>query len=100
VAVSAEPNHAYPYLMPVDHPANVAARDVLIELYGKEPYYTRSGGSVPVCTLFQQVLGVYTASFGFALDDELQHSPNEFWRLSSFDKGQTAYCTLIERLGK
>lgn len=100
VKVTGESSHAYPYLMPMDHPANLAARDVLVELYGKEPYYTRSGGSVPVATLFQRVLGVYSASFGFAMDDELQHSPNEFWRLSSFDKGQTAYCMLIERLGR
>ena len=100
VTVTGESSHAYPYLMPPDHPANAAARDVLVALYGKEPYLMRSGGSVPVCPLFHKELGVYTASFGFALDDEYQHSPNEFWRLSSFDKGQTAYCMLIERLGK
>ncbi|MFV9503631.1 MAG: dipeptidase [Oscillochloridaceae bacterium umkhey_bin13] len=92
-------SHAYPYLAPEDFPGNVAVRDVLREMYGRDPYYVRSGGSIPVCTLFQQHLGVYTASFGFGLDDERQHSPDEFFRLSSFRKGQSGYCKLLERLG-
>ena len=90
---------AQPYLMPDDHPGNVAAREVLMELYGKEPYYVRSGGSIPVCGLFLQHLGVYTVGFGFGLADERQHSPDEFYRLSSFRKGQAAYCKLLARLG-
>lgn len=91
---------ASPYLIPEDDPGNVAAREVLVEIYGREPYYVRSGGSIPVCSLFQQHLGAYTTSFGFGMEDERQHSPNEFFRLSSFRKGQGAYCTLLERLGR
>jgi len=91
---------AYPYLVPPDEPGNAAVREVLKELYGREPYYVRSGGSIPVCSLFHQVLGAYTASFGFGLNDERMHSPDEFFRLASFRKGQTAYCKLLERLGR
>jgi acetylornithine deacetylase/succinyl-diaminopimelate desuccinylase-like protein len=100
VTVQALPNASLPYLMPADHPGNEAAREVLTELYGKEPYYVRSGGSIPVCTLFLNTLGVYTVNFAFALDDEKQHSPNEFFRLRNFDRGQGAYCQLLHRLGK
>ncbi len=100
VNVNTLPNASLAYLMPADHPGNEAAREVLTELYGKEPYYVRSGGSIPVCMLFLNTLGVYTVNFAFALDDEKQHSPNEFFRLSSFDKGQGAYCQLLHRLGK
>ncbi|MBO9312934.1 MAG: dipeptidase [Chloroflexus sp.] len=91
---------AYPYLIPEDDPGNIAVREVLIELYGREPYYVRSGGSIPICTLFQRQLGAYTSSFAFALDDERFHAPDEFFRLSSFRKGQAAYCMLLERLGR
>lgn len=91
---------AYPYLAPRDFPGNVVAREVLTELYEREPYYVRSGGSIPVCSLFEKHLGAYTASFGFGLYDERQHSPDEFFRLASFRKGQTAYCKLLERLGR
>jgi acetylornithine deacetylase/succinyl-diaminopimelate desuccinylase-like protein len=100
VTVQTLPNASLAYLMPADHPGNEAARDVLVEMYGKEPYYVRSGGSIPVCTLFLNTLGVYTVNFAFALNDEKQHSPNEFFRLSSFEKGQSGYCRLLHRLGQ
>jgi acetylornithine deacetylase/succinyl-diaminopimelate desuccinylase-like protein len=100
VAVTVHEAGAYPYLMPADHPANTAARDVHLQLYGKEPLYVRSGGTIPVCSMFLDSLGVYTLNFGFGLNDERIHSPNEFFRLSSFDRGQKGYCMLLERLGR
>lgn len=100
VSVYQLPGTARPYLVPADHPGNRAATDVLSELYGRSPYHIRVGGSVPVCELFQNHLGVYTVGFGFALDDEQFHAPNEFFRLSSFEKGQRAYCMLLERLAR
>ena len=100
VKVHIEKSMAQAYLMPSDHPGNAAARDVLMEMYGREPYYARSGGSIPVCTLFQNALGVYSLSFGFGLDDENIHSPNESFRLSSFYKGQDGYCMLLHRLAQ
>jgi acetylornithine deacetylase/succinyl-diaminopimelate desuccinylase-like protein len=93
-------SHAMPYLMPADHPGNLAARDVLVELYGREPYRARSGGSIPVCTLFKNSLDVYTVNFAFALNDEMQHSPNEFYRLESFHRGRHAYVKLLKRLAQ
>jgi acetylornithine deacetylase/succinyl-diaminopimelate desuccinylase-like protein len=89
---------AKPYLMPFDHPGNRAARDILVSMYGREPYEVRSGGSIPICTILLDELGVYTVNFAFALEDERQHSPNEFFRLSSFRRGQEGYCMLLERL--
>ena len=100
ITVDVEASASKPYLMPADHPGNDAARDVHLELYGKEPYYARSGGSIPFCALFHTMLGVYTVNFGFALPDERQHSPNEFFRLHNFEKGQKAYCMLLHRLSQ
>ncbi|NJM08394.1 dipeptidase [Candidatus Gracilibacteria bacterium] len=97
-SVSRIPFVAYPYMMPADHPGNVAARAVLSEMYGCEPYIVGSGGSIPVCSTFLRHLGVYTTNFGFAISDENFHAPDEFYRLSSFVKGQHAYCKLLERL--
>ncbi|MCC6170247.1 MAG: dipeptidase [Caldilineaceae bacterium] len=91
-------NSAVPYLMPADHPGNAAARRVHLRLYGKEPFYVRSGGSIPVLNMFLTSLGAYTVNFGFGLPDENIHSPNEFWRLSSFDRAQQAYCLLLHEL--
>ncbi|HWB99556.1 MAG TPA: M20/M25/M40 family metallo-hydrolase, partial [Bryobacteraceae bacterium] len=93
------PNAGWPYEASADHPGYRAARDVLVGLYGREPYYTRSGGSIPIVSLFHQELGVPTVIFGFGLPDENFHAPDEFFRLASFRRGQTAYVRLLLRLG-
>ncbi len=100
VTVTPSKSMAQAYLMPSDHPGNIAARDVLREMYGRDPYYARSGGSIPVCTLFLNSLGVYTVNFAFGLDDELIHSPNEFHRIASYLKNQRGYCMLLHRLAQ
>ena len=80
-------------------PGNQAVRNVHLSLYGKEPFQIRVGGSIPVCGLFQKYLNAYTINFGFGLNDERMHSPNEFFRLSSFERGQKGYCMLLHELG-
>lgn len=91
---------ARPYLIPADHPGNEVAASVLREVYGREPFYMRMGASVPVCETILTELGAYTVTFGFGLNDENLHSPDEFWRLSSFEKGQHAWGLLIGALGE
>ena len=100
VTVQPSPSSARPYLMPADHPANQMARAVLTELYGNAPYYARSGGSLPICNLFLSNLGAYTMSFAFGLQDENIHAPDEFFRISSFERGQKAYGMLFQQLGQ
>ena len=99
VSVSQEESGSKPYLMPAEHPGNRAAAAVHEELYGAAPYYVRSGGSIPFCSLMLDALGVYTVNFAFALRDERAHAPNEFFRLSSFERGQRGYALLLKKLG-
>jgi acetylornithine deacetylase/succinyl-diaminopimelate desuccinylase-like protein len=89
-----------PYLIPPDHPGLKVAASVLKDLYGKEPYHIRMGGSIPVNALFLKSLQAYTVVFAFSLQDEHQHSPNEFFRLASYDRGQKAYGMFLERMGE
>ncbi len=89
-----------PYSIAADHWGNRAAAAVLTEFYGREPYQTRSGGSIPITGVFQEQLGIDTIGFGFAIEDENFHAPDEFFRLASFRKGQLAYGRLLEELGK
>jgi acetylornithine deacetylase/succinyl-diaminopimelate desuccinylase-like protein len=89
---------ADPFLMEADHPGNQAAASVLKEVFDKEPYYIRIGGSLPICGLFQKHLGVDMVNFAFGLMDENIHAPNEFFRLKNFERGQRAYCMLLHRL--
>jgi len=100
VSVSLSPATASAYVMPIDHPGNRAAHAVMEEIYGHAPHYIRQGGTLPVCGLFRDLLGVYTVIFAFALEDENAHAPDEFFRLSSFERGQLAYCRILETLGE
>lgn len=100
VTVIKPENRAIPYLVPATDPGIRISASVLRDLYGKEPYYIRMGGTIPVNALFLQLLGVYTVIFSFGLQDECQHSPNEFFRLSSYERGQKAYGMLLKRLEK
>ncbi len=98
VRVDALGGRARPYRIPLDHPGNRAAAAVLTELYGREPYHVRSGGTIPVTGILLDQVGLYTVSFGFALPDENIHSPDEFFRLDSFRRGQEAYARLFQEL--
>ena len=91
-------SQALPYTMPTDHPGNRVAQLVLKEVYGKDPYYVRLGGTLPICELFLDKLAAYTVMFAFGLDDECIHAPNEFFRLRSFDRGLQAYGMLLQQL--
>jgi acetylornithine deacetylase/succinyl-diaminopimelate desuccinylase-like protein len=91
---------AAPYLIPPDHAGLRVAYSVLKDLYGKEPYWVRMGGTIPANAMFLAYLGACTVVFAFGHNDELQHSPNEFFRLSGYERGQKAYGMLLERLAK
>ena len=101
VTVALEPGQggAGPFLVPSGHNATGIAAQVLEEVYGKAPYRTRLGGSIPVMTTLLEVLGVHAVMFGFSHDDENLHAPNEFFRLDAFRRGQAAYVRLLQRLG-
>lgn len=91
---------ADPFLMPTGHNASKVAGDVLRDVYDREPYETRLGGSIPVMTVFLKELGVHGVMFGFSIGDENLHAPNEFFRLVNFERGQKAYCRLLEEVGR
>lgn len=55
--------------------------------FGKKPIATRSGGSIPIVALFERELGVKSVLFGFGLDSDNLHSPNEKYGLFNFYKG-------------
>ena len=99
VEVNPVDSKAEPYLIPSDHIGNQAAVTVLKELFGKDPYYARMGGTIPVCSILLKALDAYTVNFAFGLKDENIHAPDEFFRLKSFERGQKAYCMLLNELG-
>ncbi|WP_068298028.1 dipeptidase [Pararhodobacter sp. CCB-MM2] len=94
------PGGAPPFLAPAGHNAGSVASEVLAEVYGRAPYRTRVGGSIPILSTFAEVLGVHAVMLGFSHDDENLHAPDEFFRLDSFRRGQEVYARLLQRLGQ
>ena len=87
-----------PYFLPAEHPANRLATEVLREVYGVAPYETRTGGSIPVLPLFQEVLGAPAIMFGASTNDANIHSPNEFVHVSSLHRAARCFARLLPRL--
>jgi acetylornithine deacetylase/succinyl-diaminopimelate desuccinylase-like protein len=75
-----------------------AASEVLHETFGNRPVLVGGGGSLPVITDLERVLGVSPLLVGFGLPDENAHAPDEFLDLSNFDRGIRAVALLWERL--
>jgi acetylornithine deacetylase/succinyl-diaminopimelate desuccinylase-like protein len=75
------------YVSPVDTIAYKAASRAIETVYGIEPVPVRSGGSIPIVSDFEQVLGVKSILIGFGLDADAIHSPNENYSLYQFEKG-------------
>lgn len=98
--VKKNPGRADPFLVPAGHNASAIAGQVLEEVYGKAPYKTRIGGSIPVMSTLLDELGLHAVVYAFGHEDENQHAPNEFFRLPTFRLGQTAYVRLMQRLGE
>jgi len=75
------------YVTPIDFPAYRAASRAIEESFGKTPIPVRSGGSIPIVSDFEEVLGIKSILLGFGLDSDAIHSPNENYPLFNFYKG-------------
>lgn len=75
------------YVCPISHPAYQAAEKGFTLAFGKKPLAVRRGGSIPIISDFEQILGIKTILMGFGLESDAIHSPNENFRLDIFRKG-------------
>jgi acetylornithine deacetylase/succinyl-diaminopimelate desuccinylase-like protein len=82
-----EHHGGYPYVAPTNTAAYRAASKAYETTYGIKPIPTRSGGSIPIISTFEQVLGIKSILMGFGLDTDAAHSPNENYHLECFYKG-------------
>lgn len=96
--VSSGSHGAQPYSIPMHHPANRLVTDVLAEVYGKAPYQTRTGGSIPVVAVFSSILGAPSVFMGSGTNDSNQHAPNEFVHVRNLHRGARALALLLPRL--
>lgn len=75
------------YVCPIDMPAYKAAEKGFEQAFGKRPLAVRRGGSIPIISDFERVLGVKTVLMGFGLESDAIHSPNENMPLDMIRRG-------------
>jgi acetylornithine deacetylase/succinyl-diaminopimelate desuccinylase-like protein len=75
------------YVSPTDTKAYKSASAAYEKTFGKKPVPTRSGGSIPIISTFERVLGTKSILMGFGLESDAIHSPNENYPLFNFYKG-------------
>jgi acetylornithine deacetylase/succinyl-diaminopimelate desuccinylase-like protein len=87
-----------PVLVSKDNPAIRACYEAMKEAFGKEPVFTREGGSIPIVENFQNTLNAPPALMGFGLPSDNIHSPNENFDLNNFYGGIKASALFMEKL--
>jgi len=88
VKVKVTPHHGgMPYVLQSNTKEFQAAKKAMEKAFGKEVLPYRSGGSIPITSLFEKILGAKSVLMGFGLDSDAIHSPNEHYGLYNFYKG-------------
>ncbi|BFP40341.1 dipeptidase [Flavobacteriaceae bacterium GF1] len=88
VKVKVAPHHGgLPYVTNIDSTGYKAAAKAYETTFGQTPIPERTGGSIPIVALFEQVLGSKTILMGFGLDSDAIHSPNEHFGIWNYLKG-------------
>ena len=65
-----------PYVSPTDIPAYRAAERAVEESFGRKPLPFYSGGSIPIVSGFESILGIKSILLGFGLSCDAIHSPS------------------------
>lgn len=88
VHVKVKPHHGgQGYVTPIDGIEYQAADLAFQATFGKSPIPQRSGGSIPIVSLFESSLQSKTILMGFGLDSDAIHSPNEHFGIWNYLKG-------------
>ena len=88
VTVEVKPHHGgQGYVTPTNYDGYRAASMAYQDTFGKTPIPQRSGGSIPIVSLFEKELNSKTILMGFGLDSDAIHSPNEHFGIFNYLKG-------------
>jgi acetylornithine deacetylase/succinyl-diaminopimelate desuccinylase-like protein len=90
---------AKPALVDPKHPAMAAAALAYRKGFGAAPVLLRSGGTIPILSTFQEMLGIPTVLMGFALPDDRIHAPNEKFHIPNFYNGINTCIWFLAAIG-
>jgi len=79
-----------PFISKADSPAYRAAEQAVWDAFGSPSIPVYSGGSIPILSVFEEVLGLNAVLMGIGLDSDAIHSPNESFRVDQLLNGIAA----------
>jgi acetylornithine deacetylase/succinyl-diaminopimelate desuccinylase-like protein len=98
---SLTPDHGAPGMLADTGSRFVQAASAAIkEAFGVAPVLIREGGSIPIVTRFQEVLGCDCLLMGWGLSDDNAHSPNEKFCVDDYHRGIRASAILWKEIGQ
>lgn len=77
-----------------------ALSEAMETVWGKRPVFKREGGSVPVVSLFSEILNIESVNTGFSTAADNMHSPNEKMHLPTWKRGTEALVHFIYNMEK
>ena len=89
-----------PWMAAFDNKFVQAAGRAIEKGFGQTPVFNREGGSIPVVSTFQEVLGLPSVLFGVGLPDENSHAPNEKLDLGNFHNGVISAAFLYDEISR
>lgn len=89
-------NDGQPVLVDPDFPGMRVASEAVQAVFGKPPILALEGGSIPIVSDFQGVLGAKAILLGFGLPDDNLHAPNEKIDLRMFARGTATVAHFLD----
>jgi acetylornithine deacetylase/succinyl-diaminopimelate desuccinylase-like protein len=75
-----------------------AGSRALAKAFGADTVYAGEGGSIPIVSEFERVLGAPVLLMGFGLPGQNAHAPDEWMSVENYEKGARAAALLLEEL--
>lgn len=75
-----------------------AGARALAQAFGRPTIYAGEGGSIPIVSEFERVLGAPVLLMGFGLPGQNAHAPDEWMSVENYEKGTHAAALLLSEL--
>jgi acetylornithine deacetylase/succinyl-diaminopimelate desuccinylase-like protein len=85
--------------IPEDNPFIAKSAKALKDEFRRDAVLMGSGGSIPICRFFKDILGMDSVLVGFGLNDDAIHSPNEKYDLESYRRGIRSWVRIMGEFG-
>jgi acetylornithine deacetylase/succinyl-diaminopimelate desuccinylase-like protein len=89
-----------PYLAPLGGPHNAAAAEAMKETFGREPGFSREGGSIGAVLTMRRLLKVPVTFMGLSLPEHGYHAVNENYDWGQASGGMEMFCRYFHKVAQ